>query len=106
TVFEWTTDLLSSQGTVCGGGRYDGLIEQMGGKGAPAIGFGLGIERLLLLVQELGIQPPGDGPVAYAAALSDSALPAAMTIIEGLRAQGVTVLLHAGGGSQKNQMKK
>src|SRR5436190_13493091 len=55
TVFEWVTDQLGSQGTVCGGGRYDGLIEQLGGKSAPAVGFGLGIERLLLLIQELGI---------------------------------------------------
>ena len=54
TVFEWVTDQLGSQGTVCGGGRYDGLIEQLGGKPAPAVGFGLGIERLLLLLQELG----------------------------------------------------
>ena len=54
TVFEWVTDQLGSQGTVCGGGRYDGLFEQLGGKPAPAVGFGLGIERLLLLLQELG----------------------------------------------------
>ena len=54
TVFEWITDQLGSQGTVCGGGRYDGLFEQLGGKPTPAIGFGLGIERLLLLLQELG----------------------------------------------------
>ena len=65
TVFEWVTDQLGSQGTVCGGGRYDGLIEQLGGKPAPAVGWGLGIERLLLLLQAVGIQPPPDAPDAY-----------------------------------------
>ena len=61
TVFEWVTDQLGSQGTVCGGGRYDGLFEQLGGKPTPAIGFGLGIERLLLLLQEIGVPVPAAG---------------------------------------------
>ena len=61
TVFEWVTDQLGSQGTVCGGGRYDGLFEQLGGKPTPAIGFGLGIERLLLLIQELRLPVPRRG---------------------------------------------
>ena len=106
TVFEWTTDHLGSQGTICGGGRYDGLIEQMGGKSAPAIGFGLGIERLLLLVQELGLEGPGTAPDAYAVVPSDAALGQAMPVVEALRGRGISVLLHAGGGSFKSQMKK
>ncbi|HSI53594.1 MAG: histidine--tRNA ligase [Ramlibacter sp.] len=106
TVFEWTTDHLGSQGTICGGGRYDGLIEQMGGKSAPAIGFGLGIERLLLLVQELELQGPDMSPAAYAILAADDALPAAMPVVEALRGAGLDVVMHAGGGSFKNQLKK
>jgi histidyl-tRNA synthetase len=106
TVFEWTTDHLGSQGTICGGGRYDGLIEQMGGKSAPAIGFGLGIERLLLLVQELELPGPGLAPGAYCILGTDDALPHALPVVEALRACGIDVLMHAGGGSFKNQLKK
>ncbi|MBC7604067.1 MAG: histidine--tRNA ligase [Ramlibacter sp.] len=106
TVFEWTTDHLGSQGTICGGGRYDGLIEQMGGKSAPAIGFGLGIERLLLLVQELGLQGPDDAPVAYVVVPSDEAMFKAMPVVEGLRASGLAITMHSGVGSFKNQLKK
>ena len=106
TVFEWVTDHLGSQGTICGGGRYDGLIEQMGGKPAPAIGFGLGIERLLLLVQELQLEQPDASPGAYAIVAEGGDLAAAMTVIEQLRAQGVGVLLHSGSASHKSQMKK
>jgi len=105
TVFEWTTQHLGSQGTICGGGRYDGLIEQMGGKSAPAIGFGLGIERLLLLLEELGLQGPGAAPDCYAVIVSDEALGRAVPVIEALRASGVAVLM-GGGGSFKNQFKK
>ncbi|MDB5873875.1 MAG: hisS [Ramlibacter sp.] len=106
TVFEWTTDHLGSQGTFCGGGRYDGLIEQMGGKSAPAIGFGLGIERLLLLVQELGLQGPDFAPAVYCILATDDALLHAMPVAEALRGSGVDVVMHAGGGSFKNQLKK
>jgi histidyl-tRNA synthetase len=106
TVFEWTTQHLGSQGTICGGGRYDGLIEQMGGKSAPAIGFGLGIERLLLLLEELGLQGPGATPDAYGVIVSDEALAKAVPVIEALRESGVDVLMHSGGGSFKNQFKK
>jgi histidyl-tRNA synthetase len=101
TVFEWVTDELGAQGTVCGGGRYDGLIEQLGGKPAPAVGFGLGIERLLLLLQELGISPPDAAPRAYAVVPTAAALSQAMVTLEALRAAGVPVLMHAGGGSMK-----
>ncbi|MGJ7606582.1 histidine--tRNA ligase [Variovorax sp. LT1R20] len=106
TVFEWVTDQLGSQGTVCGGGRYDGLIGQMGGKPAPAVGFGLGIERLLLLIQELGLPVPGTAPAAYAIVPSAVALPQAMVVLEQLRAAGVSVVQHAGGGNMKAQFKK
>lgn len=106
TVFEWVTDHLGSQGTVCGGGRYDGLFEQLGGKPTPAIGFGLGIERLLLLLQELQLPVPDAAPMAYAVIGEPQALPQAMVAIDALRAAGVTVQMHAGGGSMKSQFKK
>nr|WP_145545264.1 histidine--tRNA ligase [Variovorax boronicumulans] len=106
TVFEWVTDQLGSQGTVCGGGRYDGLIAQMGGKGAPAVGFGLGIERLLLLIQGLGLAVPDAAPAAYAIVTAAELLPRAMVVLEQLREAGLKVVLHAGGGSMKSQFKK
>jgi len=110
TVFEWVTDQLGSQGTVCGGGRYDGLFEQLGGKPTPAIGFGLGIERLLLLIQELQLPVPDVAPTAYAVIPNASALPQALALLEALRALNVTVLMHGAGkdglGSMKSQFKK
>lgn len=110
TVFEWVTDQLGSQGTVCGGGRYDGLIEQLGGKSAPAVGFGLGIERLLLLLQELQLPMPSAAPDAYAVVPAGVPLPQVVATLEALRASGVRVLQHAGGadgpGSFKSQFKK
>jgi histidyl-tRNA synthetase len=110
TVFEWVTDQLGSQGTVCGGGRYDGLIAQLGGKPAPAVGFGLGIERLLLLIQELGVPVPSAAPKVYAVVPPGTPLPPVIAALEGLRAAGVSVLQHAGGadgpGSMKSQFKK
>jgi histidyl-tRNA synthetase len=110
TVFEWVTDALGSQGTVCGGGRYDGLIEQLGGKPAPAVGFGLGIERLLLLIQELGLPVPGSAPLAYAVMPDAAALPQALPVLEALRGAGIAVQMNAAGkdgvGSMKSQFKK
>jgi histidyl-tRNA synthetase len=110
TVFEWVTDQLGSQGTVCGGGRYDGLIAQLGGKPAPAVGFGLGIERLLLLLQELKVPMPDAAPDAYAVVPPGTPLPPVIATLERLRAAGVRVLQHAGGadgpGSMKSQFKK
>jgi len=110
TVFEWVTDQLGSQGTVCGGGRYDGLIAQLGGKPAPAVGLGLGIERLLLLIQELGVPVPGAVPTVYAIVPPGTPLPPVIAALEGLRSAGVSVLQHAGGadgpGSMKSQFKK
>lgn len=106
TVFEWVTDQLGSQGTVCGGGRYDGLFEQLGGKSTPAVGFGLGIERLLLLIDELGLPVPSSSPDVYAILPDATALPQAIPVLEALRAEGVAVQMHAGGGSFKSQFKK
>ncbi len=110
TVFEWVTDRLGAQGTVCGGGRYDGLAELIGGKPAPGIGWGLGIERVLDLIQQSGVEPAATVPDVYAIVPAAEALPAAMQAAEALRAAGVAVLMHAAGkdtwGSMKSQFKK
>jgi histidyl-tRNA synthetase len=110
TVFEWVTDRLGAQGTVCGGGRYDGLVELIGGKPAPGIGWGMGIERVLDLLQQSGIAPPPSPPDAYAIVPDAAALPQATRVAEALRAAGCAVLLHAAGkdgpGSMKAQFKK
>jgi histidyl-tRNA synthetase len=106
TVFEWVTPHLGSQATVCGGGRYDQLIEELGGKPAPGVGFGLGIERLLLLLEALRLQPPPAAPDAYAVVPDLAALPQVMPLLETLRAQGLAVVLNGGGGSMKSQFKK
>ena len=106
TVFEWVTDRLGSQGTVCGGGRYDGLFEQLGGKPTPAIGFGLGIERLLLLLQEVGAAVPSAGPDVYAVLTDQGVLPQALVVLDTLRREGLNVHMHAGGGGLRAQFKK
>jgi len=106
TVFEWVTDKLGSQGTVCGGGRYDGLIEQLGGKAAPAVGFGMGLERMLLLLEEVGVAPALPAPHAYAIVPSAATLPQVMVALEQLRACGLSVLMHPGQSSMKSQFKK
>jgi histidyl-tRNA synthetase len=106
TVFEWVTPLLGAQATVCGGGRYDRLIEQLGGKPAPGVGFGMGLERLLLLLEAVGSQGPDPAPDAYAIVPDSAALPQLMPVLERLRAQGLAVVMHAGGGSMKSQFKR
>ena len=110
TVYEWVTDHLGSQGTVCGGGRYDGLFEQLGGKPTPAIGFGLGIERLLLLIQELALPVPGAAPQVYAVVPDAASMPRVMALLEQLRDHGIAVQMHAasrdGLGSMKSQFKR
>ena len=110
TVFEWVTDKLGSQGTICGGGRYDGLFEQLGGKPTPAVGWGLGVERLLLLLQELGITIAPPVPDAYAVIPDAVVLPAAMRALQALRDAGITVQMHSSSnadrGSMKSQLKK
>ena len=110
TVFEWITDKLGSQGTVCGGGRYDGLFEQLGGKPTPAVGWGMGVERMLLLLEAAGVQVPLAAPDVYAIVPSPDAMEPAVATCEALRAVGVSVLMHAAGaeswGSMKSQFKR
>jgi histidyl-tRNA synthetase len=106
TVFEWKSALLGAQSTVCGGGRYDQLIETLGGKPAPGIGFGLGMERLMLVLEAAGIAAPSAAPDAYALVPDTRALPRVLPVLDALRAQGVAVLMNAGGGSLKAQFKR
>ena len=110
TVFEWTTDRLGAQGTLCGGGRYDGLVELIGGKPTPAVGWGMGIERVLDLIEQQGTVMPSNAPQAYAIVPDAAALGLATKVAEVLRASGVSVVLHAAGkdgqGSMKSQFKK
>lgn len=109
TVFEWVTESLGAQGTVCGGGRYDGLVEQLGGKATPAVGFALGIERLVLLLETLELTADIAGAVdVYIAALGDGADVHGMLLAEQLRDQMPTVkiMMHNGGGNFKKQLKR
>ena len=105
TVFEFITDSLGAQGTICGGGRYDYLIEQIGGKAAPAVGWALGVERVLELLKEEGVTSPEPAPDAYAIIPDASALPLVMQTLHALRAQGVAVQMHAGTGEGMGSMK-
>jgi histidyl-tRNA synthetase len=110
TVFEFITDKLGSQGTICGGGRYDYLIEQIGGKPAPAVGWGMGIERVLELIKELNIQWDRPSIDAYAILPDAALLPQAMRVIQTLRQAGVRVQMHGSAvagslGSMKSQFK-
>ena len=104
TVFEWTTDRLGAQGTVCAGGRYDGLVEQIGGKPAPACGYAMGVERLLALMREETLKRPA--PDVYLVRQGESAVNYGAAVAERLRDAGLSVALHCGGGSFKAQMKK
>jgi histidyl-tRNA synthetase len=106
TVFEWVTDRLGAQGTVCAGGRFDGLVQQLGGKPAPACGFAMGVERLIALIRESGGEPALQGVDVYLVHQGVAASRLAPRVAEGLRDQGIDVLFHCGGGSFKSQMKK
>lgn len=110
TVFEWVTDQLGSQGTVCAGGRYDGLVEQMGGKPTPGVGFAMGIERLVLLLETLGKVPAEIARTVdvYLCAFGESAELAALALSERLRDQlpNLRLQVNAGAGSFKSQFKK
>ena len=106
TVFEWVTDRLGAQGTVCAGGRYDGLVSQLGGKPTPACGFAMGVERLIALIQDAGGAPASPAPDVYLVHQGEDAARLAFRVAEGLRDQGLNVLFHCGGGSFKSQMKK
>ena len=112
TVFEFITDQLGSQGTVCGGGRYDYLIEQIGGKPAPAVGWALGVERVLELLKEQGAFSVEMAPDVYAIVPETAALPTVLPVLQSLRGMGVSVQMHSpansseGMGSMKSQFKK
>ncbi|MBG5751797.1 histidine--tRNA ligase [Pseudomonas aeruginosa] len=110
TAFEWVTDKLGAQGTVCGGGRYDGLVSQFGGKPTPGVGFAMGVERLVLLLETLDVIPaelnrPAD---LYVCAFGEPAELAALALAEQLRSSipGIRLLVNAGAGSFKSQFKK
>jgi histidyl-tRNA synthetase len=106
TVFEWVSDRLGAQGTVCAGGRYDGLVQQLGGKPAPACGFAMGVERLIALMREAGGEVGAEPVDVYVVHQGQAASRLAARVAEGLRDQGIDVLFHCGGGSFKSQMKK
>jgi histidyl-tRNA synthetase len=110
SVFEFVTTELGSQGTVCAGGRYDGLFEQIGGKAAPAVGWALGMERILELLKSQGCLPADPVPDAYAVVPEATSMPQVMPVLRELRAMGVNVQMHAattqGMGSMKSQFKK
>lgn len=109
TVFEWTTNALGAQGTVCGGGRYDGLFEQIGGKATTGVGFAMGVERLILLLEALNKIPPQLDPLdCYFVAVGEGTDIAALKLAEHLRTQlpHLSLQVNAGGGNFKNQLKK
>ena len=109
TVFEWVTDRLGAQGTVGGGGRYDGLVQQLGGKATPGVGFAMGMERLVLLLTELGLSPAAPTRAdVYVVASGDAAQTVALGVVESLRDSfpAYKLVQHMGGGSFKSQMKK
>jgi len=106
TVFEWTSDRLGAQGTLCGGGRYDGLFAQLGGKPTAGVGFAAGVERLVALLRDAGRPVPAPRPDAYLVFQGAGTARYAFTLGEELRAAGRAVVLHAGGGNFKSQMKK
>jgi histidyl-tRNA synthetase len=106
TVFEWISDRLGAQGTVCGGGRYDGLFELIGGKPAPAAGFAMGNERLIALLLEAQPGSAREAPHAYVVFQGEGTAEYAFALAEELRSARFRIVLHAGGGSFKSQMKK
>lgn len=108
TVFEWMTESLGSQGTVCGGGRYDGLVEQLGGKATPAVGFAMGLERLVLMMETLGNTDVRRNVDVYMVTAGEGTLMTGMKLVEQLREQvpGLRVMTHFGGGNFKKQFKR
>ena len=108
TVFEWVTDALGAQGAVCSGGRYDGLVEKLGGKPVPAIGWALGIERLAALFEVCGGEPAVSGPQVYLVTVGEAALKRGFSLAEQLRDQSsnLRVEVNFGGGSFKSQLKR
>jgi histidyl-tRNA synthetase len=108
TVFEWVTDALGSQGAVCSGGRYDGLVEKLGGRATPAVGWAMGIERFVALYEVCGGKAPAADADVYIVAVGQEALDCAFLVAEDLRdaLSGIRVELNFGGGSFKTQMKR
>jgi len=108
TVFEWVTDRLGAQGTVCAGGRYDGLVDQLGGRATPAAGFAMGMERLIALLEESGVEEGLGRPHAYMVLVGEEPQRQGMQLAERLRdaVPDLRLLLHCGGGSFKSQFKK
>ncbi|ODS10506.1 histidine--tRNA ligase [Vibrio scophthalmi] len=108
TVFEWITESLGSQGTVCGGGRYDGLVEQLGGKATPAVGFAMGLERLVLMLETLELTDVRRSVDVYMVTAGEGTMMAGMKLSEQLRGQvpGLRVMNHFGGGNFKKQFKR
>lgn len=108
TVFEWVTDRLGAQGTVCAGGRYDGLVEQIGGRSTPAVGFAMGLERLATLLEEGGLLPSHSVADAYLVLAGERAAEAGLVLAENLRQTlpGLRLITHCGGGSFKSQFKR
>ncbi len=106
TVFEWTTDELGAQGTVCAGGRYDMLVQQLGGKAAPAIGMAIGMERLVALCDDRAARQTAMAPQVYVVSIGPEAEQTGLKIAELLREKCVRVVNHCGGGSMKQQMKQ
>ncbi|MCC4799911.1 histidine--tRNA ligase [Enterovibrio norvegicus] len=108
TVFEWITESLGSQGTICGGGRYDGLVEQLGGKATPAVGFAMGVERLVLLMETLELNETRPAVDVYMVTSGEGTLAAGMKLAEMLRetVSGLRVMTHFGGGNFKKQFKR
>jgi histidyl-tRNA synthetase len=106
TVFEWVTTALGAQGTVCAGGRYDGLVEQIGGKPAPAAGFAMGVERLIALMMEASGPASANWLDVYLVWSGAEAESHAWRVAESLRDAGLNVSMHHGGGSFKSQMKR
>jgi len=108
TVFEWITESLGAQGTVCGGGRYDGLVEQLGGKATPAVGFAMGLERLVLMLEELDLAEVRRSVDVYMVTAGEGTQMAGMKLAEQLREQvpGLRIMTHFGGGNFKKQFKR
>jgi len=106
TVFEWITDALGAQGTICGGGRYDPLVERMGGRASPACGFAIGVERVIELLKEAKVVEPVAVADVYVAHQGGATAAQAFVVAERLRDAGLDALYHAGEGSLKSQMKK
>jgi histidyl-tRNA synthetase len=108
TVFEWVTGKLGAQGTVCAGGRYDGLVQQLGGKATPAVGCAMGMERLVLLLMEQGVAVVAPTVDVYVVAVGSAAERIALATVESLRETQPQwrIVQHTGGGSFKSQLKK